>query len=71
MHSIETTNKIMKKFVFLISILFLVSCSSTGVKNISDLPPPSASEGNIYIKRGGGYLGGTRAIIKMVALGPL
>lgn len=56
----------MKKFLLTISILFLASCSSTGVKNISDISPPSLSEGNIYIKRGGGYvLGGTRAIIKI------
>jgi hypothetical protein len=56
----------MKKFLLTISILFLASCSSTGVKNISDISPPSSSEGNIYIKRGGGYvLGGTRAIIKI------
>jgi hypothetical protein len=56
----------MKKFLLTISILFLASCSSTGVKNISDISPPSSSEGNIYIKRGVGYvLGGTRAIIKI------
>ena len=56
----------MKKFLLTISILFLAGCSSTGVKNISDISPPSLSEGNIYIKRGGGYvLGGTRAIIKI------
>ena len=56
----------MKKFLLTLSILFLTSCSSTGVKNISDISPPSLSEGNIYIKRGGGYvLGGTRAIIKI------
>jgi hypothetical protein len=62
----ETVNKITKKFLLTISILFLASCSSTGVKNISDISPPSSSEGNIYIKRGGGYvLGGTRAIIKI------
>jgi hypothetical protein len=66
LYSIETVNKIMKKFLLTISILFLASCSSTGVKNISDISPPSSSEGNIYIKRGGGYvLGGTRAIIKI------
>jgi hypothetical protein len=66
LYSIETVNKIMKKFLLTISILFLTSCSSTGVKNISDISPPSSSEGNIYIKRGGGYvLGGTRAIIKI------
>ena len=56
----------MKKFLLTLSILFLTSCSSTGVKNISDISPPSLSEGTIYIKRGGGYvLGGTRAIIKI------
>jgi len=56
----------MRKFLLTISILFLASCSSTGVKNISDISPPSLSEGNMYIKRGGGYvLGGTRAIIKI------
>ena len=56
----------MKKILLTLSILFLTSCSSTGVKNISDISPPSLSEGNIYIKRGGGYvLGGTRAIIKI------
>ena len=56
----------MKKFLLTLSILFLTSCSCTGVKNISDISPPSLSEGNIYIKRGGGYvLGGTRAIIKI------
>ena len=65
MGSNKTKIKTMKLLLGFLFIL-IVNCSSTGVKNISDLPPPSASEGNIYIKRGGGYvLGGTRAIIKI------
>ena len=44
----------------------LQSCSSTGVKDISQLSAPSSTEANVYFKRTGGFvLGGTRAIIKV------
>ncbi len=59
----------MKKFLnipFLVLLIFLQSCSSTGVKDISQLSAPSSTEANIYLKRTGGFvLGGTRAIIKV------
>ena len=46
--------------------IFLQSCSSTGVKDVSQLSAPSSTEANVYFKRTGGFvLGGTRAIIKV------
>ena len=38
------------KLLFGFLFIFKVNCLSRVVKNISDLPPPSASEGNIYKK---------------------
>ena len=50
-------------FIFLI---FIQSCSSTGVKDFSKLSPPSSTEANIYLKRLSSFsLSGTRAIIKV------
>ena len=49
-----------------LALTLLQSCSSTGVKDASQLSAPSSSEANIYLKRTGGFvLGGTRAIIKI------
>ena len=49
-----------------LALTLLQSCSSTGVKDISQLNVPSSTEANIYLKRTGGFvLGGTRAIIKI------
>ena len=60
----------MKNFLktnLIISLLFiLVSCSSTGTKNMTELTSPSSTMANIYVKRSGGFiLGGTRALIKV------
>ena len=47
-------------------LILLQSCSSTGVKDISQLSAHSSTEANVYLKRTGGFvLGGTRAIIKV------
>ena len=47
-------------------LIFIQSCSSTGVKNFSQLSNPSSTEANIYFKRLSGFvLSGTRAIIKV------
>ena len=49
-----------------LALTLLQSCSSTGVKDVSQLSAPSSTEANIYLKRTGGFvLGGTRAIIKI------
>ena len=55
------------KIIFLsLALTLLQSCSSTGVKDVSQLNAPSSTEANIYLKRTGGFvLGGTRAIIKI------
>ena len=60
----------MKKLLGIIflglALTLLQSCSSTGVKDVSQLNAPSSTEANIYLKRTGGFvLGGTRAIIKI------
>ena len=49
-----------------LALTLLQSCSSTGVKDVSQLNAPSSTEANIYLKRTGGFvLCGTRAIIKI------
>ena len=58
--------KILGIVVLGFALTFLQSCSSTGVKDISQLSAPSSTEANVYFKRTGGFvLGGTRAIIKI------
>ena len=53
-------------YSFLIFLIFIQSCSSTGVKDFSKLSPPSSTEANIYFKRLSSFaLSGTRAIIKV------
>ncbi len=52
-------------FLFLL-LIFIQSCSSTGVKDISQLSPPSSTEANVYFKRLSSFvLSGTRAMIKV------
>ena len=59
-------NKILRLSIFLALFFTLISCSSTGTKNISELGAASSTMANIYVKRTGGFvLGGTRAIIKV------
>ena len=55
------------EIIFLGLVLTLLqSCSSTGVKDISQLNTASSTQANVYLKRTGGFvLGGTRAIIKI------
>ena len=58
--------KLLSIVVLGLLLILLQSCSSTGVKDISQLSPPSSTEANVYLKRTGGFvLGGTRAIIKV------
>jgi len=47
-------------------LIFIQSCSSTGVKDISQLSPPSSTEANVYFKRISAFVfSGTRAMIKV------
>ncbi len=60
----------MKKFkiniLACLLLIFIQSCSSTGVKDFSQLSPPSSTDANIYLKRLSAFvLSGTRAIIKV------
>ena len=60
----------MKKFKINITacflLIFIQSCSSIGVKDFSQLSPPSSTDANIYLKRLSAFvLSGTRAIIKV------
>ena len=53
----------MKKILGIVALglllILLQSCSSTGVKDISQLSAPSSTEANVYLKRTGGFvLGG-------------
>ena len=58
--------KILGIVVLGLLLTILQSCSSTGVKDISQLSAPSSTEANVYFKRTGGFvLGVTRAIIKV------
>jgi len=58
--------KLLAILVLSLLLIFLQSCSSTGVKDISQLSAPSSTLSNVYLKRTGGFvLGGTRAIIKV------
>ena len=46
--------------------LIIVSCASTGTKNISELRADSSSQANLWFKRDAGWiLGGVRAIVKI------
>ena len=59
----------MKKFkiniIACFLLIFIQSCSSIGVKDFSQLSPPSSTDANIYLKRLSAFvLSGTRAIIK-------
>jgi len=58
--------KILGIIVLGLVLTLLQSCSSTGVKDISQLNTASSTQANVYLKRTGGFvLGGTRAIIKI------
>ena len=58
--------KIKKNILLCFLLVFIQSCSSTGVKDFSQLSPPSSTEANIYFKRLSAFvLSGTRAIIKV------
>ena len=56
----------MRIIIISIATLMIVSCASTGTKNISELQADSSNQANLWFKRDAGWiLGGVRTIVKI------